>query len=194
MIGVGISITPSAVGPVTVAGSSVRQTLYPASGRTAVASGVYGTLTWPTTQTAAQAGAPPQNDVTFDEALITGNHAASTLGYVGVRWQLDECTYAGAIDKVVVRIRAAQSGCFEDHSTIQPRIGTDPCGTPITLTDTATWYEFEFPLNPANGLPWVLLNINGATWAWWAYLYGEDEFSDLHAYGYEFEVLVYGSE
>jgi hypothetical protein len=150
---------------------------------------ISGTLTWNTTQTAAQAH--DASDATFDRAAIVGDHIDSPHGRVGVAWTLGACTYSGVVDKVKVRIRAIAVDCSD--ALIWPHFaGTEYSYQ--TLASSVAWYEFNFPMNPVDGLPWTAARINALTdWGWAAVIIGADEFADIYALGYEFEVLVYGS-
>ena len=169
--------------------STVQQTLYPSSGRTELNDIISGTLTWNTTQTAAQAH--DASDATFDRAAIVGDHIDIPNGRVGVAWTLGACTYSGVVDKVKVRIRAIAVDCSD--AFIWPHFaGTEYSYQ--TLASSVAWYEFNFPMNPVDGLPWTAARINALTdWGWVAGIIGADEFADIYALGYEFEVLVYGS-
>jgi hypothetical protein len=193
-VGVGIGVVamgnqapPNAAPPV----SAVRQTLYPSSVDETVQDVTSGELSWPTTQSAAEAHDARED--TYDHGLLTGDHADPPGGSLGKTWRLGACDYAGVIDKIRVRVRAKQAGCW--FASIYPVLnGLAQYGEAAPLTSSPAWYEFDFAVNPAGGAAFYAAALNFAGFGWVASVTGYSETDDLSVYVYEFEVQIWGTE
>ena len=179
--------------------SVVKQTLYPLSGRgvkSTVASGNLYAGGWVSAQTVAQAH--DASDSTFDRLGVGGDRDSTPgEGMFGVYWRMDSCTYAGAIDKVRFRVRAA---FWLDAATADLRwwqggsTGIARGTAQALVQDTPTWHEFDVAVNPATGVAWAQADLVGKDLGWISNLITVDESTDALAAGYEFEVLVYGPD
>lgn len=176
----------------------LEQTLYPALDRTVINWNPYSTISWPVTQTTAQAGSPPQSDATFDRLRFVGGEIFPGWGFGGLIWDLDDCTYLGSINKVIHRIRCKNISAT-NGATIQPMVGAIP-DTPwnhaavwtnaIDLTTEPAWYEFQFGLNPRDSTPWTADSINALKFGWYSFLgpSGEGLTIEMEFYEYELEI------
>lgn len=178
-------------------GSTVRQTLYPASGRDSSTLGEFGSGAYngsETTQTVAQAH--DASDATYDRHGFKGDGLDFGSGTYGVQWTLDSCTYAGTIDKVRVRMRVKYvRNDGGDPPGFVPWFNADTMGSWTEAPGSFGWLEFDFPTKPAGGA-WTAATINSAKWGFLCGLDTLDELATHYADGYlaEYEVQVFSSD